>query len=86
MAKTAVAKKLAKEIGVSVRKAERQLNAYLFLDKIPQLESGGPHHPTSFRGCLHKQKMQDEESTTTFSGEAARSPHWSMMQARRPLL
>ena len=43
--KTAMAKKLVRETGVSVREAERRLNAYLFLDEIPQWESGGPHCP-----------------------------------------
>ena len=45
MAKTATTKKFVRETGVSVREAERQLNAYLFLDEIPQWESGGPHLP-----------------------------------------
>ena len=44
-AKTVAAKKLAQETGISVREAERQMDAYLFLVEIPRWESGGLHCP-----------------------------------------
>ena len=44
-AKTVAAKRLAREKDISVREAERQLDAYLFLDEIPRWESGRLHCP-----------------------------------------
>ena len=43
--KTATAKKLGEEKGISVWEAEWRLNTNLFLDKIPKWEPGGPHDP-----------------------------------------
>ena len=45
LARTAVAKKLAPEMNMSVREAVRWLDAYLFLDEIPLWWSGRPHCP-----------------------------------------
>ena len=42
--KTATAKKLGAERGISVRDMERRLDANLFLDEIPRWEPSGPHH------------------------------------------
>ena len=38
-----MSKRLAAEKIISVWEAERQLNAHLFLDKIPRWQPGGPH-------------------------------------------
>ena len=45
LAKTAAAKKLAQEVGISVREVERCLEADVFLDKYLRWEPGGIHHP-----------------------------------------
>ena len=45
LAKTATVEKLAWEMGIFVREAERHLDANLFLDEYMRWESGGPHHP-----------------------------------------
>ena len=42
-------KKLGEEKGISVYKAERRLDTKLFLDEIPKLEPGRPHHPFLFQ-------------------------------------
>ena len=40
------------EENISVREAERRLNATLFLHEIPRWESGGPHHPFLYQGMF----------------------------------
>ena len=40
-----MAKKLGEEKGISVCKAERRLDANLFLEELPRWEPGGLHHP-----------------------------------------
>ena len=44
-AETTMVKKLVRYTDASVREAERWLNTYLFLDEIPQWDSGRPHCP-----------------------------------------
>ena len=41
----AAAKRLAQEVGISVREAERCLEADVFLDKYPRWEPGRLHCP-----------------------------------------
>ena len=43
-AKMATTKKLAQEVGILVREAERCLEADVFLDKYPRWEPSGLHH------------------------------------------
>ena len=40
----ATAKKLAQEVGISVREVERSIYSDLFLDEYPRWEPGEPHH------------------------------------------
>ena len=49
MGKTAAAKKLGAEKGISVQEVERRLDAKLFLDEIPKWEPGRPHCPSLYQ-------------------------------------
>ena len=41
--KSQTARELAREVGLSVREAERRIDAELFLNKFPRWELGAPH-------------------------------------------
>ena len=58
LAKTTNTKKLAQEVGISVREAERCLEADVFLDEYPKWEPGGLHHP-----LLLQQTFADVKTT-----------------------
>ena len=45
MQKSQVAREWAREMGVSIRESECQLDAKLFLDEYPRWDIKGPHHP-----------------------------------------
>ena len=44
MGKTATAKRLGEERGISVHEAEQRLDVNLFLDELPRWDPGGLHH------------------------------------------
>ena len=45
MQKSQAAREWAREVRVSIREAEHQVDAKLFLDKYPRWDIGGPHCP-----------------------------------------
>ena len=45
MQKSQAAREQAREMRISIREAEHQLDAKLFLDEYPRWDMEGPHHP-----------------------------------------
>ena len=71
--KTAATKKLAQEVGISVREAERHLEVDVFLDKYPRWEPGRLH-------CLFLLQWMLTHARATRQKEQDHAIHWGHQQ------
>ena len=80
VAKTAAVKKLAQEVGSSVREVERHLEADVFLDEYPRWEPGRLHYPFLLQWMFAHAKAtgQKEQDHAINWGCQQPSPEWDL--------